>query len=104
MQSLGGKGAILLISLWNLRKDMLFFRMHSAAMDVRHAMEALKAPGMAARVCVYVCGDIERARERLTCRPTRRPSPAHCLCSCMASRTCSPPAICKELWFYAAHR
>jgi hypothetical protein len=35
VQLLGGKGAILLISLQNLRKDLLFFRMHSAAMDVR---------------------------------------------------------------------
>jgi hypothetical protein len=35
VQSLGGKGAILLISLRSLRKDPLFFRMHSAAMDVR---------------------------------------------------------------------
>jgi hypothetical protein len=54
VQSLGGKGAILLISLRSLRNDPLFFRMHSAAMDLRRAMEALKASGMAARMCVCV--------------------------------------------------
>ncbi len=54
VQLLGGKGAILLTILRNLRKDPLFICIHSAAMDVRRAMEALKAPGMAARMSVCV--------------------------------------------------